>query len=149
MNTDNRPSTHHTVTMAARERESSERGQKEKKPLVNSRTLGDGEYATCNCVAALVAHTQNATTGGRKTGTERSPPFVHQQRRWFTISWLDPVGEEVPLVSLEPQILVQVRIRDLLQRLNLIDRDQMTAQPSQCPLESARFPEWTHSSASK
>ena len=53
-------------------------------------------------------------------------PLVHQERRRLQISWLDPVGKQVALVSLIPQVLVQVGICDLLQGLNLIHGDEVT-----------------------
>jgi hypothetical protein len=55
-------------------------------------------------------------------------PLVDEQWRRLGISRLDPVGEQVALVRLIPQVLVQVGVGDLLQRLNLIHRDQVTAQ---------------------
>ena len=55
-------------------------------------------------------------------------PLVDEQRGRLRVSRLDPGGEEALLVSLVPQVLVQVRVCDLLQRLNLIHRDQVTAQ---------------------
>ena len=55
-------------------------------------------------------------------------PLVDEQWRWFGIGRLDPVGEQMTLVGFVPQVLVQVRVRDLLQRLDLIHRDQVAAQ---------------------
>ena len=55
-------------------------------------------------------------------------PLVDKQRGRLRVSRFDPGGEEALLVSLVPQILVQVGVRDLLQRLNLIHRDQVAAQ---------------------
>mmetsp|Transcript_889 Transcript_889/g.2132 ORF Transcript_889/g.2132 Transcript_889/m.2132 type:complete len:706 (-) Transcript_889:1206-3323(-) len=47
-------------------------------------------------------------------------PLVHQQGGRLRVCRLDPVGEEVAVVTLVPQVLVQVSISDLLQRLNLV-----------------------------
>ncbi len=55
-------------------------------------------------------------------------PLIHQEGWRLQVCWLHPVGEEVALVSLVPQVLVQVCICDLLQRLNLIHRDEVTIQ---------------------
>ena len=41
-------------------------------------------------------------------------PLVHQQRRRLSVCGLDPVGEQMPLVGLVPDVLVKVGIRDLL-----------------------------------
>lgn len=46
-------------------------------------------------------------------------PLVHQQWRGLGVRRLHPVGEQVALVRLVPQVLVQVGVGDLLQRLNL------------------------------
>ena len=53
-------------------------------------------------------------------------PLVDEQGWWLSVSWLDPGREQTSLVSLVPQVLVQVRISDLLQGLNVMHRDQVT-----------------------
>lgn len=55
-------------------------------------------------------------------------PLIHQQRRRFSITRLDPVGEQSPLVGLVPQILIQVGIGDLLQGIHIVNRHQMRIQ---------------------
>ncbi len=72
---------------------------------------------------------QRVRVTSRLISKARSSPLVHQERWRFAVCRLDPVGEQMPLVRLEPQILVQVRVRDLLQGLNLVHRYQMTAPP--------------------
>mmetsp|Transcript_38034 Transcript_38034/g.88956 ORF Transcript_38034/g.88956 Transcript_38034/m.88956 type:complete len:243 (-) Transcript_38034:2942-3670(-) len=52
-------------------------------------------------------------------------PLVDKQWCWLSVGRLDPVGEEVAVISLIPQVLVQVGICDLLQRLDLVARHQM------------------------
>jgi len=55
-------------------------------------------------------------------------PFVHQQGRRLLVSRLHPVGEQVALVSLIPQILVQVGVCDFLQWLDIIDWNDMRVE---------------------
>mmetsp|Transcript_62206 Transcript_62206/g.196852 ORF Transcript_62206/g.196852 Transcript_62206/m.196852 type:complete len:623 (-) Transcript_62206:2053-3921(-) len=55
-------------------------------------------------------------------------PLVHQQRRWLRVRGFDPVGEEVPLVRLIPEVLVQIGVGDLLQRLDLKHRDEVAVE---------------------
>lgn len=55
-------------------------------------------------------------------------PLVDQQWWWFSVSRFDPGREEASLVCLVPQVLVQVGISDLLQRLHIIHGHQMTVQ---------------------
>ena len=55
-------------------------------------------------------------------------PLVDEQWWWLSVSWLDPGREQSPLGSLIPQILVQVRISDLLKWLNVIHWDQVTEE---------------------
>lgn len=47
-------------------------------------------------------------------------PLVDQQWWWFSVSRFDPGWEQASLVCLVPQVLVQVCISDLLQRLYII-----------------------------
>jgi hypothetical protein len=37
-------------------------------------------------------------------------PLVYQQGWGLCVSWLDPVGEQVALVRLKPQVLVKVAV---------------------------------------
>lgn len=55
-------------------------------------------------------------------------PLVDQEGRRLQVCRLDPVGKQVALVSLVPQVLIQVGVCDLLQGLNLIYRDEVTVQ---------------------
>ena len=55
-------------------------------------------------------------------------PFVYEKWRRLRIPRLDPVREEVSLVSLIPQVLIKVSISDLLDGLNIIYRDQVRVQ---------------------
>mmetsp|Transcript_8730 Transcript_8730/g.18587 ORF Transcript_8730/g.18587 Transcript_8730/m.18587 type:complete len:747 (-) Transcript_8730:2392-4632(-) len=55
-------------------------------------------------------------------------PLVRQQGGWLRVTGLYPVGEEVPLVRLKPQVLVQVAVCDLLQGLNLIHWDEVAVE---------------------
>ena len=55
-------------------------------------------------------------------------PLVDEQWRWFGVGGLDPGWEQTPFVRLVPQILIQVGICDLLQRLNIIHRHQVTVE---------------------
>mmetsp|Transcript_45139 Transcript_45139/g.81182 ORF Transcript_45139/g.81182 Transcript_45139/m.81182 type:complete len:243 (+) Transcript_45139:3641-4369(+) len=52
-------------------------------------------------------------------------PLVDQQWCGLGVGWLDPIGEQVAMVTLIPQILVKVCISDFLQGLNLIARRQV------------------------
>ena len=52
-------------------------------------------------------------------------PLVHEQWRRLCVGRLDPVGQQVALVRLVPEVLVEVRIGDLLERLDLDDGDQV------------------------
>mmetsp|Transcript_2955 Transcript_2955/g.8791 ORF Transcript_2955/g.8791 Transcript_2955/m.8791 type:complete len:467 (+) Transcript_2955:3703-5103(+) len=47
-------------------------------------------------------------------------PLVDEQRRRLRVCRLHPVGEEVPLVGLVPEVLIQVGVSYLLQRLDFI-----------------------------
>ena len=55
----------------------------------------------------------------------RGGALIDEERGRLRVSRLDPIGEEVALVRLIPQVLVQVGVRDLLQRLYLIDGDEV------------------------
>ena len=56
-------------------------------------------------------------------------PLVDEEGRRLRVGRFDPGREEPPLVGLVPQVLVQVRVRDLLQRLNvMVDRHQVAVQ---------------------
>lgn len=55
-------------------------------------------------------------------------PFVNEKWRRLRIPRLDPVREEVSLISLIPQVLIKVRISDLLNGLDIIYRDQVRVQ---------------------
>ena len=55
-------------------------------------------------------------------------PLVHQQRGRLGVRGLDPVGEQVPLVGLVPDVLVEVRVGDLLKRLNLVNRNEVRVE---------------------
>ena len=52
---------------------------------------------------------------------ETLTPLVNEQGRRLLVGRLHPIGEQVSLVSLVPQVLVQVGVSDLLQRLYVID----------------------------
>lgn len=55
-------------------------------------------------------------------------PLVYQQWRRLCVSRFDPRWEKPALVSLIPQVLIQVSICDLLQRLHIIHRHKVTVQ---------------------
>ena len=50
--------------------------------------------------------------------------LVHQVRLRLLVARLHPVREQLALVRLVPQVLVQIRVRDLLQRIDLVHRNQ-------------------------
>lgn len=52
-------------------------------------------------------------------------PLVDKQGRGLRVRRLDPCREQVTLVSFVPQELVEVSIRDLLDGLNVVDRDEL------------------------
>ena len=52
-------------------------------------------------------------------------PFVDKQWRRLRVGRLDPRREQASLVSLIPEVLIQVGICDLLQGLNIIRRYDM------------------------
>jgi len=55
-------------------------------------------------------------------------PLVHKQWGWFSVGRFDPRGEKTALVRLVPQVLVQIRISDFFQGLDVIDRHQVAVQ---------------------
>lgn len=55
-------------------------------------------------------------------------PLVGEERRRLGVGGLDPVGEEVTLVGLIPHVLVEVGVGDLLERLDVVDRDQVAVE---------------------
>ena len=52
-------------------------------------------------------------------------PLVDEQWRRLCVGRLDPVGQQVALVRLVPEVLIEVRIGDLLERLDLDHGDQV------------------------
>lgn len=52
-------------------------------------------------------------------------PLVGEQRRRFRVGRFDPRGEQTPLVGLEVEELVEVRVGDLLHRLDVVARDEL------------------------
>ena len=52
-------------------------------------------------------------------------PLVHEQRRRLRVGRLDPVRKQVALVGLVPEILVEVGVGDLFERLNVVHRNQV------------------------
>ena len=54
--------------------------------------------------------------------------LVHQVRLRLLVARLHPVGEQLALVRLVPQVLVQVRVGDLLQRVDLVHGHQVRVQ---------------------
>jgi len=55
-------------------------------------------------------------------------PLVREQWWWFSISWFDPRWKQTSLVCLIPQVLVEVCVSDLLQRLHVVHWNQVTVQ---------------------
>jgi len=49
-------------------------------------------------------------------------PLVDEKWRRLVVAGLDPVGEQPSLVGFVPEVLIQVGISDLLERLHVIDR---------------------------
>ena len=49
-------------------------------------------------------------------------PLVDEEGRRLRVGRLDPVGQQVSLVALIPQVLVEVGVGDLLERLHVVDR---------------------------
>ena len=54
--------------------------------------------------------------------------FVDEEWGRFMVTWLDPVGEQVALFGLVPEVLVEVGVRDLLQGFNIITGDHVTVK---------------------
>ena len=52
-------------------------------------------------------------------------PLVDEERRRLGVGRLDPRGEQAALVGLEVEELVEVRVRDLLHRLDVVARDEL------------------------
>lgn len=55
-------------------------------------------------------------------------PLVGEKRRRFRVGRLDPSREKSPLVRLVPEILVEIGVCHLLQRLDIVDRNEMSVQ---------------------
>mmetsp|Transcript_3491 Transcript_3491/g.11579 ORF Transcript_3491/g.11579 Transcript_3491/m.11579 type:complete len:907 (-) Transcript_3491:778-3498(-) len=55
-------------------------------------------------------------------------PLVDEEGRRLRVGRLDPVGQQVSLVALIPQVLVEVGVGDLLERLDLVDGDEMRVE---------------------
>ena len=55
-------------------------------------------------------------------------PFVGEEWWRLCVGWFDPGREQTPFVSLVPQVLVEVSVCDLLQRLHVIYGYQVTVQ---------------------
>ena len=55
-------------------------------------------------------------------------PFVEEERWWFSITWFDPIREQMAFVSLVPQVLIKISICDFLKRINFITWNQMTVE---------------------
>mmetsp|Transcript_6161 Transcript_6161/g.24641 ORF Transcript_6161/g.24641 Transcript_6161/m.24641 type:complete len:696 (-) Transcript_6161:121-2208(-) len=52
-------------------------------------------------------------------------PLVHEERGRLGVGGFHPVGKEVPLVGLVPEVRVQVRVGDLLERFDLVHGHQV------------------------
>lgn len=52
-------------------------------------------------------------------------PLVHEQRRGLGIGGLDPRGEQSALVGLKVEELIEVGVRDLLHRFNVVARNEL------------------------
>jgi len=52
-------------------------------------------------------------------------PLVHQERRRFGVGRFDPGREEAAFVRLEEEILVEISVRDLLHRFDIVTRDEL------------------------
>lgn len=55
-------------------------------------------------------------------------PLVDQQWWWFCVGRFDPGREEASLVSLIPQVLVQVGVCDLLKWFHIVHGHQVAVQ---------------------
>eukprot|EP00967_Tisochrysis_lutea_P029236 scaffold34137_cov21-Tisochrysis_lutea.AAC.1 len=56
----------------------------------------------------LPTRTSNNATEGQVCWSCAHSPLVNQKGRWLGVSRLDPVGEQMALVCLKPQVLVKV-----------------------------------------
>lgn len=54
--------------------------------------------------------------------------LVEQQRRRLSVAWFDPVGKKSSLVSLVPQVLIEICVSNLLKRINFVGRNQVTVK---------------------
>lgn len=68
-------------------------------------------------------------------------PLVDKQRRGLGIRRLDPRGEQTPLVGLKVEELVEIRVRNLLDGLDIVTRDELVVRVEkldagllECPL---------------
>lgn len=52
-------------------------------------------------------------------------PLVNEERRRLGVGRLDPTREQTPLVGLEVEELIEVGVRDLLHRLDIVARDEL------------------------
>lgn len=59
-------------------------------------------------------------------------PLVHEQGRRLRVGGLDPGREQAALVGLEVEELVEVRVRDLLHRLDVVARDELLVRVEDC-----------------
>jgi len=55
-------------------------------------------------------------------------PLVHESGWRLEVGGFDPGWEEASLVGLVPEVLVEVGVRDLLQGLHVVHRDQVAVQ---------------------
>ena len=55
-------------------------------------------------------------------------PLVGEERWRLSVGGFDPGREQTPLISLVPQVLVEVSVCDLLERLHVIHRHQVAVQ---------------------
>ena len=55
-------------------------------------------------------------------------PLIDQQWRWLRVGWLDPWRKEPSLVSLVPEVLVEVGVSDLLQWLHVVHWHKVAVQ---------------------
>jgi len=52
-------------------------------------------------------------------------PLVYEKRRWLGVGRFDPGWEQTTLVCLEEQELIEVSVRDLLDGLDVVARDEL------------------------
>ena len=52
-------------------------------------------------------------------------PLVGEKWGWLWVCRFDPWREKLPFVSLVPEVLVQVSVGDLLQRLHVVHRNEV------------------------